>query len=189
METPASLLERLRQRPDEADWLRLDQLYRPLIQRWLRRDPTLGSEAEDLVQEVMTVLVQELPRFERQREGSFRSWLRTIVVNRLRSFWRSRQNRPIADGGTDRLGQLEDPASALSREWDREHDEYVAHKLLEQIQPEFSPTTFHAFRLLSLEERKAADVAAELAMSVNAVLLAKSRVLHRLREVGTGLLD
>ena len=32
METPASLLERLRTSPDEAAWQRLDPLYRPLME-------------------------------------------------------------------------------------------------------------------------------------------------------------
>ena len=48
METSASLLERLRTAPDEAAWRRLDDLYRPLIRRWLLRDPSLGEEAEDV---------------------------------------------------------------------------------------------------------------------------------------------
>ena len=48
METSASLLERLRTAPDEAAWRRLDGLYRPLIRRWLQKDPTLGEEAEDI---------------------------------------------------------------------------------------------------------------------------------------------
>ena len=63
METSASLLERLRTAPDEAAWRRLDDLYRPLIRRWLQRDPTLGEEADDITQEVMSVLVRELRRF------------------------------------------------------------------------------------------------------------------------------
>src|SRR6185503_7832779 len=61
METSVSLLERLRSSPDEATWRRLDDLYRPLILRWLRRDPKVGAEAEDIVQEVMQVLLRELP--------------------------------------------------------------------------------------------------------------------------------
>ena len=65
METSDSLLERLRTAPDEASWQRLDQLYRPLIRRWLLRDPSLREEAEDVVQEVMGVLVRELPDFQR----------------------------------------------------------------------------------------------------------------------------
>ena len=35
MQTSASLLERLRTAPDDVSWRRLDDLYRPLIRRWL----------------------------------------------------------------------------------------------------------------------------------------------------------
>lgn len=192
MDTSVSLLERLRDHPAGADWQRLDRLYRPLIHQWLLRDPSLGAEAEDLVQEVMSVLVRELIRFEWQRPGSFRSWLRTVTLNRLKHFWRSRQARPVplGDGSAESpLSQLEDPASALSLQWDREHDQHVMRRLLELIEPDFAPTTWQAFRRVVLDGRKPNETAAELGLSVNAVLLAKSRVLKRLRHEGQGLLD
>jgi hypothetical protein len=43
-------------------------------------------------------------------------------------------------------------------------------------------------RLLILEERPASEVAETLGLSVNAVLVAKSRVLRRLRQEGQGLI-
>src|SRR5438552_8085545 len=92
METPVSLLERLRTSPDEAAWRRLDDLYRPLIRRWLLRDPTLREEAEDIAQDVMHVLIRELPGFHRQRNGSFRRWLRTITAHRVLAHHRSRRS-------------------------------------------------------------------------------------------------
>ena len=98
METSASLLERIRTSPDEAAWQRLDNLYRPLIRRWLLRDASLGEEVEDVAQEIMSVLIRELPRFQRRRCGSFRHWLRTIAAHRLGAFYRSRQHRPLALG-------------------------------------------------------------------------------------------
>ena len=65
---------------------RLQGIYLPLVQRWLRRVPGLGNEADDLAQEVFVVVVRELPRFERRREGSFRAWLRTITANKARNY-------------------------------------------------------------------------------------------------------
>jgi DNA-directed RNA polymerase specialized sigma24 family protein len=62
-DTPISLLERLRLRPDEASWQRLVALYTPLIREWLRRHDLAGSDADDLTQEAMGVLVRELPNF------------------------------------------------------------------------------------------------------------------------------
>ena len=80
------------------------------------------------------------------------------------------------------LDQLADPASSLSLIWDQQHDRHVARRLMELIEPQFEAKTWEAFRRVAIDGIKAATVATELDMSVNAVLLAKSRVLARLRE-------
>lgn len=192
METPVSLLERLKHKPLETDWYRLDQLYRPLIRQWLRRDPTLRHETDDLVQEVMTVLTRELVQFDRQRLGSFRSWLKTITLNRLKMFWRSCKNHPEPLNGTSSespLSQLADPASELSQLWDRQHDQHVIHRLLEMVQPDFEPTTWKAFQQVMLNEHKIEEVARNLGISANAVMIAKCRVIKRLRQEGEAFVD
>jgi RNA polymerase sigma factor (sigma-70 family) len=192
-ETSASLLERLRRQPDDAAWKRLVDLYTPLLQSWLRKHLVPQADAEDLVQEVMAVLVRELPTFHYDRQrGSFRGWLRTITVNRLRMFWRSRKTRPLATGDSDlarKVAELEDPHSALSRQWDREHDLHVAQRLLELIAPEFEAPTWRAFHRLAVDGAKPEAVAGELGISLNAVYLAKYRILRRLRQEIDGLTD
>ena len=192
-ETSFSLLERLRSQPDDASWRLLLDLYTPLVRSWLRRHGLAGCDAEDLVQEVLAVVVRELPHFEHSRRpGAFRGWLRAVVLNRWRDFWRARRDRPVAPGGSDfarALDQLADPHSELSLLWDREHDRHVLGHLLRLVEPEFSPPTWRAFRRLVLEGARPADVAAEQGTSVNAVFIAKSRVLQRLRQEARGLLD
>jgi RNA polymerase sigma-70 factor (ECF subfamily) len=191
--TPHSLLEQARDCSDAAAWQRLADLYVPLIRRWLRPYLLQTADTDDLVQEVLATLARELPSFERQPgPGVFRSWLRTITVHRLRTYWQRRDRRPAAVGGTDILAafeQLEDPSSALSRAWDEEHDRHVVKTLLEAIRSEFRPTTWRAFEATALEGRPVAEVAADLGLSPNAVLLAKSRVLNRLRKRGQGLVE
>jgi RNA polymerase sigma-70 factor (ECF subfamily) len=51
------------------------------------------------------------------------------------------------------------------------------------VSSEFEPRSYQAVRLVVVEDRKPADVAAELGMTANAVYIAKSRILGRLREV------
>jgi RNA polymerase sigma factor (sigma-70 family) len=191
-ETPISLLERLRLHPDAAAWQRFVQLYAPLIGAWLRGQNVQAADLDDLSQEVLATLVRELPRFQHDlRRGAFRRWLRTMVVNRLRAFWRTRQQRPRVGepGGEDVLDRLEDPDSDLSRLWDEEHDRHVVRRLLELLEPEFEPTTWQAFRLLVLEGTGTRETAATLGISPNAVRIAKSRVLARFRREIDGLLD
>jgi RNA polymerase sigma-70 factor (ECF subfamily) len=182
--TSVSLLERLKTaRPDASDWRGLQGIYLPLILRWINRVPGIAGEADDLAQEVFVVLVRELPRFERQREGSFRTWLRQVTVNKLRSYRRKRHRRPVVglDPAEAFLDGLADPRSELAREWDQDHDRHVFQKLLAVVQSEFSATTWEAFRRFAMDGQPAADVATQLNLSINAVLQAKSRVLKRLR--------
>jgi RNA polymerase sigma-70 factor (ECF subfamily) len=192
METSASLLRRLRSPADDEAWRRLDDLYRPLIRRWLRRDHALGDEVEDLAQDVMAVLVRELPGFRRQRTGSFRRWLRTVTADRLAAHYRSRRHRPrVLDGPAEEspLAQLADPHSPLSRIWDEEHDGYVLRRLMDLIAPQFEATTLAAFRGVAFDGISPAQAADELGLSLNAVLVAKSRVLTRLRQEAEGLVE
>jgi RNA polymerase sigma-70 factor (ECF subfamily) len=191
--TSISLLERLRERPSDADWTRLVAVYTPLIHGWLRRQaPLTDADADDLTQEVLSALVRELPAFRHsQQVGAFRHWLRGVTVNRLRYFLRSRRGRAAGSGDSEvlqSLHQLEDAESDLSRVWDQEHDAHVAARLLDMIEPEFQPSTWQAFKRTALDGARAPDVAAELGMTVKAVVVAKSRVLKRLRDEARGLL-
>jgi RNA polymerase sigma-70 factor, ECF subfamily len=183
--TSVSLLDRLRAaRPDDPEWLRLAEIYQPLIRRWIVRVPGLGEDAEDVTQEVFLVIVRGISTFERQREGSFRAWVRGITVNVVRNYRRQRFRKPAIvldpyDGFLDRLAE---PNSELAREWDLDHDRHIFQKLQMTVRPVFDPATWDAFRRFAIDGVPAAQAAAELGLTVNAVTLAKSRILKRLRE-------
>lgn len=189
--TSLSLLGRLQQQPLQEDWTRLVALYQPFIERFIRLDPHLADDAEDICQEVLKKVVEHLPRFRRQRDGSFRSWLKTITVNEVNHYWRQRfRGRNLGGNAGDLiLDALADPKTELSRRWDREHGDYVLHGLLELIEAEFSPSTWQAFRLRVFEEMPTENVAARLQISKNAVDIAKSRVLARLRKEAAGFIE
>src|SRR5262249_28408720 len=112
--------------------------------------------------------------------------------HRVRDYFRGQNYRPTATGDSDflrRLDELESPDSALSRLWDREHDEHVAAALLRRVQGDFATPTWQAFHRHVLEGEPATQVAEELGLSVNSVLLAKSRVLKRLRQELAGFVE
>jgi RNA polymerase sigma-70 factor (ECF subfamily) len=135
----------------------------------------------------LQAVARELPHFcYDPARGHFRTWLRQVMVNRLREFWRARKrDRAFVE---PLLEQLQDPGSDLSRRWDREHDQHVLQALLVQIEPDFAATTRQAFRRLLAGEQPRA-VAAGLGLSVNAVLLARSRILKRLRQAAQDMTD
>jgi RNA polymerase sigma-70 factor (ECF subfamily) len=189
--TSVSLLNRLQQQAAPEDWARLVELYKPFIERFIRLDSALSADAEDICQEVLKRLVQHLPRFRRERDGSFRIWLKTITVNEVNGYWRRRLRRQgvYADAGSLLLSSLQDPRNELSQRWDREHNTHVLRRLQEQIEPDFAPMTWQAFRLRVYDEKSTDEAAAILGISKNAVDIAKSRVLARLRKETAGLVE
>ena len=184
--TPATLLQRLRQPGDVDAWLQFVHLYTPLLYQWTRRLGLQSADAADLVQEVFLNLCRALPQFEYDRRRSFRAWLFTLMRNKWQE-WR-RRPVPLPVGGVedtmDEQGQ-DSPAAF-------EEEEYRAHlrgRALRLIQTEFTPPTWQAFWATVVDSRPAGEVAAEVGLTVNAVYLARGRVLRRLREALDGLLD
>ncbi len=170
-------------------WRRFEALYAPLIRGWLFGQGVPDADADDLAQEILLVIFREMPSFDHNgRKGAFRKWVPSVTVNRLRGYWRARRNGPL-NGHDERLALLEDEGGEPGRAWDREQDEHVAAQVMRLVEPVFAPSTWRPFRLVVVEGRSAASVAEESGLSVNAVLIGKSRVLRRLREEVRGLVS
>ena len=180
--TPPSLLEQLHRPDDERAWCRFAALYTPLLFYWARRVGLREPDAADLVQEVFAVLVRKLPDFIYDRDKGFRNWLRTVLLNK----WREIRRRPPPPAPVGALPDAEDDdhVAALAEE---EFQRRLVVRALELMQAEFQPSTWKACWEHVVAGRPAAEVATELGLSVNAVYLAKSRVLRRLRQHLAGL--
>src|SRR5262249_60418676 len=123
METSVSLLERLAGAPTDGDWRRLDALYRPLLRAWMARAGVPTSDVEDLVQDVLFVVSREVAGFEWRGQGAFRGWLRKILANRVRDYFRGQKYLPTATGGRDFQGWIHvrvSPGSVLIELWVRD---------------------------------------------------------------------
>lgn len=183
--TSLSLLERLQRPQQQAAWERFVQLYSPLLAVWARKLGQYGSEAEDLIQDVFTLLVQKLPEFHYDPGKRFRAWLWTVTVNKCRERQRRRQPVEATETVLAEVATV-DHTEAVDEE---EYRSYLVRRILELMKSEFQQETWRAFWECTTNGRPAAEVAAELGVSVNAVHLAKSRVLRRLRRELDGLLD
>src|SRR5438270_675372 len=108
METSVSLLDRLAAAPGDDDWRRLCDLYQPLLRAWMARSGVPDVDADDLSQDVLLVVFREIGGFSRRGTGAFRGWLRSILVNRVRDYFRSRRYRPSTIGDSAFLRRLEE---------------------------------------------------------------------------------
>ncbi len=190
-ETSVSFLDSLKADENSDSWREFVDLYAPLIRIWLSGQHVREQERDDVTQEVMSTVYKKLPDFQRQRTGSFRKWLKQITIY----CWRNQSrkiNKSKAIGGSDfgnQIAALEDPDGEMSRQWDQQHDQYILQQLLEKIRPSVRESTWDAFRSVSIESKTVEETAEQLGISVNAVYVAKSRVLSQLRKLSEGLVD
>lgn len=183
--TPASLLHRLRQPADRRAWDEFAELYVPVLFQWARAIGLQDADAADLVQDVFAHLMTRLPVFDYDRDGSFRGWLRTVLVNRRREQLRRRRPTGLDDVALANLADSEvaDPfASGVYRQ-------ALLRQALGRLKGTVSDLHWRAFEAVALDGRPAPAVARELGLSLNAVYVAKSRMLQTLREELAGLLD
>jgi len=183
--TSASLLERLSAGTDPSAWGRFVDLYTPLMYRWCRGVGLDDADAADFIQDVFVVLIEQFPQFRYDPTRSFRAWLKTILMNA----WRNRQrklSRAPEGGGDPDLVPDTDPGQFVE---EAEHRDYLVRRILAIAQADFEPLTWRACWEFVVNDRSATEVAAELGITVNAVYLAKSRVLRHLRTELAGFLD
>jgi RNA polymerase sigma-70 factor, ECF subfamily len=181
--TSTSLLDQLQHAPDAVRWGRFVRLYAPLLYGWAHAVTSQEADAADLVQDVFTIVVQRLTEFRPQVDGSFRGWLRTILRNRWNEVQRKR--RPVPAGNLEVLAMTVEPGLPD----DGADQRALLSAALILLQNDFEPSTWKAFAQTALHGRPAAAVAADLHLSTDAVYVARSRVLQRLRRELAGLLD
>jgi len=179
--TSDSLLAGLSDTSDQTAWQAYVERYRPLLWRYGRRFGLGAAEAEDFCQDTLLAFAEgyRAGRYDRAR-GRLRSWLfgiaRNVALKHL-------QRTPLE--GAERSRWLEraageDPFAAL---WEKEWRLAVLRACLGEIEREVEPQTFRAFCLFAREGRAAAEVAAELDMTENAVFCARQRIVRRVREL------
>ncbi|MBX3746325.1 MAG: sigma-70 family RNA polymerase sigma factor [Verrucomicrobiae bacterium] len=181
--TRRSLLLRLRDGKDQEAWAGFVEIYTPAIYGFCRRRGLREADAADVTQDVLRALAGALPRFEYDPERSrFRQWLYTVVRSKLNNFLSAQARRPRLAGETT-LARLEGrpPEEGSEEDWQREHREQLVRWAAARIRPEFKAVTWDAFWRTAVVGEPAERVAGDLSLSLNAVYIARSRVIRRLK--------
>ena len=180
--TRPSLLVRIRSRDDQNAWAEFVEIYAPLIHAYSRRRGLQEADAANLTQDVLGSVVKSAERFEYDpSRGRFRSWLLTVTRNRVNDHFSGLKRHPRGSGDTGVRSLLEQEPERDGQQWDDDYRHRLFHWVAEKIRDEFQETTWQAFWKTAVEGQAGKQVAENLAMSVGAVYIAKSRVLARLK--------
>ncbi len=182
--TRISLLQQLHGNQNSFAWSKFAHLYTPLIRQWVADLGIQDPERNDVVQDVFVVLLGQISSFQYDARKSFRGWLRTITINKSRDFLRKKKRvtEPKFFAQIDAAHQSE--TELLTQQ---EYRDFLAQSALNLMQRHFSRTTWQACWEHVAKGRSAKDVAKELGISINAVYLARGRVLQRLKQELAGL--
>lgn len=182
--TSATLIDRLKAKDQDA-WRHFVQLYGPLVYHWCCRFGLQEAEAADVGQEVFRTVSSSIVNFQLYKQGSsFRGWLRTVTRTRTIDYLRRKAKEPEAVGGSDARAMLNDlPAGFQEHLSSPEDDERIlVRRVSDMILDHCKPETRQAFLRVVIAGEHPSVVAADLGMTVNAVYLAKSHILRRIRE-------
>lgn len=186
--TRPSLLLRIRDRSDTDAWRAFDAIYRPMLRRFARARGLCEEDAEDVTQHCLTALVKHVREFAYDpSRGRFKSWLRTLVNNRVRDLFRARRS------GVPRTGELErqqetkqrSPEQVFDQIWLEEH---LWH-CLRELHDEVEESTYQAFVRYVIDQRSIEEVCEELHLQPNNVYTIKWRLTQRLQTKMGELLD
>src|SRR5262249_18520242 len=114
---------------------------------------------------------------------SFRAWLKTVTLNKHRENQRRRAPVLAPEAALDGVASEAEPF------WEAEYRGHLMARALGVMRDEFQPATWQALWSGVVEAPSGAEVAPGLGPSVNAVYVARSRVLRRPRDEMAGLLD
>jgi RNA polymerase sigma-70 factor, ECF subfamily len=192
LRTRVSLIGRLQSDVvDDASWTEFYEIYWRAIYGYALGFGMSSAEADDIVQEVFVKLFRQLPSFQYNRsKGRFLSWIKTVTRNTTYDALRRKQVRAegqprltASEDGPDPLERLADPESLESdQRWDREWEQSVLLLGLERVREKVEESTYMAFVLYAIDSLPPADVAKQLNISINAVYVAKNRMLKHLKD-------
>jgi RNA polymerase sigma factor (sigma-70 family) len=198
-----TLLEKLGDRGNsdwQASWQTFVELYRPLLERYVRAvSKTYGhaasdAEVEEMVQDIFIRLSTVMsPSAEAtdgkpahrpfsldHARGRFRSWLYTLTRNKVLDHLRKKRGHAQQLPEGDILEKPEEPPE----EWGRDYQARVLEYALPKIKPTIAAKSWHCFEQYFLKNRKAAEITRDpevAGLTSNAICVNALRVLERVR--------
>jgi RNA polymerase sigma-70 factor (ECF subfamily) len=184
LHTRPSLLVRIRDPQDTESWNLFVQLYTPPVLRYCRLRGLQDADAADVTQEVMTQVARSMHSFQyRPERGRFRDWLGTVTRRKVSRFLARESLSASGTGGEDAPDTLASLATLEpDPEWTAEFNTQLLIAALDRVRPQFGPSTWQAFASVWLDNKSAAETAAEMGTTLQAVYVAKAKVLKRLEE-------
>lgn len=168
---------------DEASWERFVEVYAPHVLRWCRRHGLQESDAADVAQEVILRFWRQATAFRYDKGKTFRGYLQRIVIGAVSDWSDRRRADRLATGDAAAQENLWSTAAReeLTARIEAAYDVELLAVAMREVEARVKPHTWQAFRMLALEDRSGAEVAAALGIEVNTAYVARAKVQRMIR--------
>jgi RNA polymerase sigma-70 factor (ECF subfamily) len=192
-QSSSELLARIADGEDRSAWKHFDSRYRPIVLRLAVRLGLPQHDAEDAAQDALAAFLEgfRAGRYDREK-GRLKNWLLGIARNKIADLFADRMRQPMRPGepstGDGVLAMVCDEHT-MSSIWEGEWRAAVLQECLAQARMHFSSRDVSIFERLTVLGQPPDEIAESLAVSRNAVYLAKHRVLDYMRRVKDKVAD
>ncbi len=182
--TRRSLVERLGDWRDQANWREFFDTYWKLIYGVARKAGLTDSEAQDVVQETLITVAKRIDGLKYDPAvGSFKGWLLNITRWRIADQFRKREpgdapkRRRSDTRRTTTIERAADPAGFdLELTWETEWQQNLFSAAVARVKRKVDARQYQIFDCYVVKEWPAQKVAKSLGVNVAQVYLAKHRV-------------
>lgn len=182
--TNTTFLKGLFDPTNDGAWEACNNRYRPIIIAVARRLGLNGEDAADVAQETMIRFFQEYQRgkYDRQK-GRLKTWIAAIARYRIADLKRAKARRRELRG--ESVIAFVPDEDHLDKLWDEACRRHVLTQAMDELRAhtKFDEQTIEAFRRLSFDQQRPAEVAEALNMPIDSVYKAKQRCLKQLRTI------
>ena len=172
--TRASLLSRLKDGAADEGWREFFEIYWKLIYNTARRSGLADQECQDVVQETLMSVSRHMPSFSYDpARGSFKSWLMTVTLSRIRDHVRKRPPRQESIEFLE--GEL--PAhDEFEKLWNQDWEKNLTQVALERVKQRVDPVNFQIFSTSVLQDKGARGTAKLLGVGLGRVYMVNHRL-------------
>ena len=184
--TTTQVLETLKTSDNAVVWQGFRDNFFPIIVNFARHIGLNPTDAEDAAQNTILEFLKAYRGGKYDREkGRLSHWLFGLARNVILHYRSNRSPELLISDKTSETpywnGVIDEESA--QKTWTMEWRKVLLAKCLNRARQELDKKTFQAFELYALSEMSVEEVAQKLGMSENAVYIAKTRVVNRLRQL------
>ena len=185
--TTTQILDDLKFSNDSTAWKTFTEHFYPIIVAFAKKTGLSSSDAEDVAQETILTFLKLYRgnKFHREK-GHLSHWIFGVTRNVIRDYLKKKPKECHISGNTTQTSfwaAVPDDESAILQTWSTEWQRTILMRCLSRTRSEFDEKTFRAFEMYALKQKPMEEICRELDISRNAVYIAKSRVLTKIREL------